>query len=530
MTASSASPGGAAAGAGERADTLALVGRIARLLTTGLRPERTLEAVADLLRTALPARRAAFWLLDPRTRLYRPIPAAGSSLASLGSLDELPPLPPHTLRFPLRDDGARFGLLEVELAPDAVPAADRPPAEVLGVVVDVLGPFLSSVELSEDLAYEVALQSREIDAQRRFTENVIDCLPVGLYVVDREYRILLWNRKRETGTQGLRREDVVGRPVFEVLTRQAPEELRAGFDEVFESGRVAQQELEVPGADGPRFYRLSKIPMRDAEGHISHVITIGEDVTEYHAIQSRILQSEKLAAVGQLAAGVMHEINNPLATISACVAALETRLGDHSPEADAVRREYYEMVDKEVQRCTRIVDGLLDFSRPKGKAKGPVALNAIAEDALFLLKHHHRYKQMTVVTELAPALPAAHGNAEQLIQVLLALMLNALDALDAGGQLTVRTRGGRARGHEVVCEIEDTGAGIPRAEQSKIFEPFYTTKAPGRGTGLGLSICYGIVEDHHGRIEVDSQPGRGSLFRIILPADSGRAAAVQGEG
>jgi signal transduction histidine kinase len=303
-----------------------------------------------------------------------------------------------------------------------------------------------------------------------------------------------------------------------VLTRQDPAELKAGFDEVFETGRPSQSEIEVPGSDGPAFYRLSKIPMRDADGRISYVITIGEDVTDWHAIQSQLLQGEKLAAIGQLAAGVMHEINNPLATISACAAALESRIGDHSTEADAIRREYVGMIDKEVQRCTRIIDGLLDFSRPKGKAKGPVALNTLVEDALFLLKHHQRFRQITVATDFAEIGPRALGNAEQLIQVLLALMLNALDAMDAGGRLTIRTRAGRARAREAVVEVEDTGTGIPRADQSKIFEPFYTTKAPGRGTGLGLSICYGIVEEHRGRIEVDSQPARGSLFRIILPA------------
>ncbi|HEX2250037.1 MAG TPA: ATP-binding protein, partial [Gemmatimonadales bacterium] len=162
--------------------------------------------------------------------------------------------------------------------------------------------------------------------------------------------------------------------------------------------------------------------------------------------------------------------------------------------------------------------GLLDFSRPKGKAKARVALNALVEETLFLLKHHQRFKRLTLVRELDPTIPPTKGNAEQLTQVLMALLLNAVDAVDERrGQLTIRT--GRNPNHtdEVVVEIEDNGVGIPRADQTKIFEPFYTTKPPGRGTGLGLSICYGIVEDHRGRIEVDSQPGRGSIFRVFLP-------------
>jgi two-component system, NtrC family, sensor kinase len=110
------------------------------------------------------------------------------------------------------------------------------------------------------------------------------------------------------------------------------------------------------------------------------------------------------------------------------------------------------------------------------------------------------------------------GSPEQLIQVLMALMLNALDAMEHGGQLVVRTGRSPTRADEIVVELEDSGVGIPRAEQTKIFEPFYTTKPPGRGTGLGLSICYGIVADHRGRIEVDSAPGLGATFRVYLPA------------
>ena len=176
---------------------------------------------------------------------------------------------------------------------------------------------------------------------------------------------------------------------------------------------------------------------------ITHVITVGEDVTEARLTQAKVLQGEKLAAIGHLAAGVMHEINNPLATIGACVAAIEGRLGEPDPIAQATVREYLQIIDKEVERCTGIVNGLLDFSRPKGRAKQSVALNAVVEDALFLLKHHRRFGQFAVTRELDPHLPPVVANAEQLIQVMMALLLNAVDAMDAGGRLTVRS--GRSR-------------------------------------------------------------------------------------
>ena len=497
----------------EPGSDLALVGAVARLLSAGLPPERTLAAVAETLRSGLPARDVAFWLRDPASHRFHPIGAASAAPGAVATtLEELPPLAVGAVRVPLLYEGDRFGMLEAELDGTGRDAGDA----VLSVVADVLGPFLTSLEISEDLAFEVALQSREIQEQRRFTDLIIDSLPLGLYVVDRDYRIQIWNRKRETGTQGLRREEVLGRPVFEVLTRQSEAELRGDFDRVFATGELQQAEIEVPGAE-PRVYRISRIPMRMGGEAVSHVITVGEDVTEWRSIQSRIAQSEKLAAIGQLAAGIMHEINNPLATISACAAALDGRVGDRGPGADPNAREYLEIIEKEVQRCSRIVDSLLDFSRPKARARTRLDLNHLLDDTLFLLKHHQRFKRIEIVRDYQAALPAVAGNSEQLIQVFMALMLNAVDAMERGGRLIVRTRPDTARAGWVVAEIEDTGVGIAREHHRKIFEPFFTTKEPGRGTGLGLSICYGIVEEHRGRIELDSYPGRGTVVRVHLP-------------
>ena len=497
----------------EQGEGLALVGRIARLLNTGLAAEETLGTVAEVLRAGLGAQAVQLWLRKPNATTLRaiaaPVPAAGRRTSR--SFAVLPDVAPETLRLPLLHEGERLGVLEVT-------PADAGDGALLPIVADILAPFLASIELSEDLAYEVALRSREIEEQRRFITLVIDCLPVGLYVVDREYRIQIWNRKREMGTQGLRRDEVVGRPVFDVLTRQNAEQLREEFDDVFRTGQGRQMELEVAVGGETKYYRISKIPMRQDGETITHVITIGEDVTEAHVAGQRILQSEKLAAIGQLAAGIMHEINNPLATIGACVAALENRVEDDLPAPQrAGMQEYLEIIDKEVQRCEGIVDGLLDFSRPKGKAKGPVNVSAIVEDTLFLIKHHERFKRIEMTRDLCETLPMVHANAEQLIQVFMAIMLNALDAMEHGGSLTVRTLPGTVHADEVEIHIADTGVGIPRTEVAKIFEPFFTTKPPGRGTGLGLSVCYGIVAEHGGRIEVESQPGRGSTFRVFLP-------------
>ena len=486
---------------------LALVGAVARLLNTSAGTEETLAQVADTLRHGLPAESVTLWLRKPGAVEFGAIASPPKSAAevTVRRLDDLPSAD-GSRRVAVEHDGNRYGLLEARVPPDPEYL------DVLAVVADLLAPFLASLELSVDLAGEVATQSREIDEHRRFTSLVIDSLPVGLYVVDRQYRIQAWNRKRETGTQGLRRDDVVGRPVFEALTRQPAEQLKEEFDRVFRTGEIQQSEQEVTLGGERRWFRLSKIPMRLEGDEITHVITVGEDVTGWHSMQKQITQTEKLAAIGQLAAGIMHEINNPLATIGACVAAIQ---GAPAGSSD----EYLEIIDREVARCSRIIDGLLDFSRPKATAKkGPVPLNDLVEESLSLLRHHRRFKRLEVMRELDAASPRTIGDGEQLLQVLMALMLNAVDAMEQGGRLTVRTARVRTPGEGAMVEVTDTGVGIPATEMSKIFEPFYTTKSPGRGTGLGLSICYGIVTGHGGRIEVDSVPGRGSTFRVLLPA------------
>jgi two-component system NtrC family sensor kinase len=489
---------------------LALAGSVAELIGGAHDAESTLAAVADALRTGLGAERVRLWVRGTGAASFGAVCSPASPVpARVSSLDAVP-AEAGDARLVLEHAGTGVGLLEARLD---LGERER---ETLAVVCHILAPYLASLELSEDLAGEVVAQSREIEEHRRFTALIIDSLPLGLYVIDREYRIQVWNRKRETGTQGLRRDEVVGRPIFDVLTRQPAEQLREEFDRVFRTGEIQQSEQEVTLGGEVRTFRLSKIPMRLDRDAITHVITIGEDVTDTRAVQGRIMQSEKLAAVGQLAAGVMHEINNPLATIGACVAAMQGKLEDGAVAAGALG-EYLDIIDREVERCSRIVDGLLDFSRPKGQSKAPLAVPALVDETLFLLKHHQRFRRVTVERGLAPGLPLILGNKEQLIQALMALLLNAVDAMDQAGRLTVRaTR--VPGGEEVVLEVEDTGVGIPREEQGKIFEPFYTTKQPGRGTGLGLSICYGIVEDHRGRIEVESTPGRGSVFRLYLPA------------
>ncbi|MES2179389.1 MAG: ATP-binding protein [Gemmatimonadota bacterium] len=383
----------------------------------------------------------------------------------------------------------------------------------LATIADILAPVLRQAAYAQRLESEVLERTKQIDRERRVTERIIDSLPVGLYVIDRDYRISVWNRKRETGMQGVSREEAIGRTIFEILHRQPATVLRREFDEVFATGRLQTFQMESSVTGELRTYRISKIPMRLDDGPVTHVITVGEDVTEWRSAQDRFAQAEKLAAIGTLAAGVMHEINNPLATIAACAEGLE--LSYENAEQEIL--DGFRLIQSEVQRCKGIVDSLLDFSRPKVGAKSLINVNDAIERTLFVLKHHTRFKKLTVQEDLDRSLNSVvRANAEQLMQVFMSLLLNAMDAMHERGTITLRTRWGDDA-KSVVAEITDQGEGIRRADLPKIFEPFFTTKPPGRGTGLGLSICYAIVTEHNGRIEVDSAPGQGSVFRIILP-------------
>ncbi|MBA3672041.1 MAG: PAS domain-containing protein [Gemmatimonadaceae bacterium] len=490
---------------------LAAVAQIAAALATGDAPADVLPGVLERIVDVVGASAASLWLSDTgELRCAAHVGGPAPTLALVRERLAKPVAGDSELEI-VRLDAARRPLGALVLTPS------RPmlPSERVFIVTvaDILAPVLWQAAYAQRLESEVLERTRQIDRERRVTERIIDSLPVGLYVIDRDYRISVWNRKRETGMQGVSREEAIGRTIFEILHRQPANVLRREFDEVFATGRLQTFQMESTASGELRTYRLSKIPMRMDDGPITHVITIGEDVTEWRSAQDRFAQAEKLAAIGTLAAGVMHEINNPLATIAACAESLELVHEDAHPDvADGLR-----LIQSEVQRCKGIVDSLLDFSRPKAGDKTLMNINDAVERTLYVLKHHTRFKKLAVKTDLDASLTASvRANEEQLVQVFMALLLNAMDAMHERGTVAMRTLPG-LDGKSVVAEIVDQGEGIRRADLPKIFEPFFTTKPPGRGTGLGLSICYAIVAEHGGRIEVDSTPGEGSVFRIVLP-------------
>ena len=398
--------------------------------------------------------------------------------------------------------------------------------KLLGLVAQQLSLAIRNTELyrrtkdtSINLAVEVARRTREIEEQKRFTEKIIDSLPVSLYVVDRDMRIVAWNRNREVGGQGISRDEVLGKSVFHVLARQPRRMLEDEFLDVCRTGEMKRMEQESWIAGQRKVWAISKIPMRVDNAEVTHVITVGEDITDQKKMNEAVIHAEKLASIGRLAAGVVHELNNPLATIAACAEALTVRVDEISEqETSKDFSEYLQIVRDEAFRCKTITNSLLDFSHQRQAEKTSADINQIIDQTLQLIKHHPKLGRMKVIRELDPNLTPVYVNEGQMKQIFIALISNANDAMDANGQLTIRTRWQDSGQERRVCvEYTDTGCGIPTSHLQKIFDPFFTTKPLGRGTGLGLSVCYGIVSEHGGSIEVDSTEGVGSTFRVLLP-------------
>jgi two-component system NtrC family sensor kinase len=426
---------------------------------------------------------------------------------------------------PLRFEGRALGALVVgfDRRADCGEAECRlvdAAAQQATLALHISSLYAAAKASTVSLAKEVERRTAETEEQRRFTEAIIDSLPVSLYVIDRDYRIVAWNRNRELGGLGLPRRSVLGKNIFEILTRQSREVLENEFSRVFATGEIVRLEHETTDAEGKtKHWLISKIPMRDDAGEISHVITVGEDITARVEASRAVARTEKLAAVGRLAAGVVHEINNPLATIAACAEALSARVveGAFGESQDAKDlREYLELIRSETFRCKSITMGLLNFSRARTGERTPVQLSDVVKSAARLLMHQRRGANIEFVVEAQDNLPFVSADEGQLQQVVIALAENAIDAMPQGGRLTLAAKASRAK--EAIIEVSDTGVGIPTEIMAKIFDPFFTTKEVGRGTGLGLAVCYGIVTEHGGRINVKSKEGRGTTFTVALPA------------
>ncbi|MGC1361233.1 MAG: ATP-binding protein, partial [Silvibacterium sp.] len=396
---------------------------------------------------------------------------------------------------------------------------------VIGLGRTTDGDFLSSedVELLESLAsyIGIALQNARLYASleekiseyerlKEFNENIVESINVGILAVDLEDRIESWNSQMEA-MYALSRSEALLQPLSNVFPAALMDEYRRVKSEPgvhnlykFRLETRAGETRTVNAAIAPLVSRDFKTVGR---------IILVDDITDRTELEAQLSQAEKLSSIGLLAAGVAHEVNTPLAVISSYTQMLTKQL-----RGDDRLSPLLEKITQQTFRASEIVNGLLNFSRTGTSEFRETDLNAIIRDTLTLIEHQFKTSQVRLDTLLLPDLPPILGNAGKLQQVFLNLFLNAKDAMNGGGTLRVATE---ANGHVSVA-ISDTGSGIAPEHLQRIYDPFFTTKsAPKegqrRGTGLGLAVTYGIIQEHAGKIHVESNMGSGTTFYLEFP-------------
>src|SRR5437660_12147663 len=358
---------------------------------------------------------------------------------------------------------------------------------------------------------------RRLHQQQEFARRLVDSFPDLILVLDANAHYTFVSP---------RCKDVLGYDIEEAQNmafggRTHPEDLPAAnslYQDII-AGRqsFASLEIRVRHKLGEwRRIRFNFSPLADEKGNIEGVVLSGRDVTDLKRLEEQLIQAEKLAAMGQMLAGVAHELNNPLTAILGVTELLRDR-----PGADDSTKRQLELTHRQARRAARIVQNLLEFSRPASPQKKPLDLNNLLERTLQLQEHSLRRNNIKVDFHPEADLPSVIGDANQLIQVFLNLITNAEQAIrEVRDTAPIQIRAGRIV-NQLTITVQDDGVGIRPEALPRIFDPFYTTKRPGGGTGLGLSICMSIIREHGGNIEAEVLPAGGSTFTVYLPAASG---------
>ncbi len=362
----------------------------------------------------------------------------------------------------------------------------------------------------------------ELREANEFFKNLISSSVDGIIAADMKGNIFIFNQGAENLT-GYTAEEVIGKVHItkiypEGVAKEIMQKLRS--PEYGGIGKLNPSQLNLVGKNGEEIpFQLSASLIYDSTGKEISSVGIFTDLRQRLAMERKIqethlqlISSEKLASLGKLAAGIAHEINNPLGGILIYSSLLLEDLADDDPKGQDLAR-----IVQEAGRCKEIVMSLLEFARQSEPKMEPVDINRAITDGLFFLENQALFHNIQIIKNLDPSLPFARGNAGQLKQVFMNIIVNAAEAMHGSGTLTIAT----FLDHEqknITIEFTDTGEGIPEENLTRIFDPFFTTKEIGRGTGLGLSTSYGIIEGHGSKIEVKSKVGVGTTFSILLAA------------
>jgi PAS domain S-box-containing protein len=388
-------------------------------------------------------------------------------------------------------------------------------SEDLEILRTVSGYIAVAIENSR-LYQEQQLQTDELALLKEFNESIIESVNVGLLAVNEEGRITRCNTTFED-MMGLSREEAVGRPFEEIFD----ESFALNLNNILGKSRWHLTEirnaykLHTFDREGNTLVlNVAVAPLRSVSNEQSGAIVVLENVTSRLKLEETLQQSEKLSSIGLLAAGVAHEVNTPLTGVSSYTQMLLGMIPETDPKHALLQK-----MQRQTDRATNIVGNLLNFSRTGSAVESAeIDVNRLLDDTLQLLEPQLRKSNIEMVKHYSKASPKLFGNGGKLQQVFTNIILNARDSMFAGGTIALRTES--LDGGDVRIEVSDTGEGISAENLNKIFDPFFTTKGVGNGTGLGLAVTYGIVQEHAGTIEAESEEGNGTVFRLVFPGIS----------
>lgn len=381
-------------------------------------------------------------------------------------------------------------------------------------IADLARTFEKMVESLRDKEESIRVSQEKLATQKKLVESIINSLPYCLYVLERNKSIVVRNSHASEacpvaecdGPEGCRESDFISN-----FPKDLRGELTGLVESVFSTLEPSSLEyrLAAPGG-GEKVILTSVFPViADDARPAEFVVWMSEDITRKKELESKIISSEKLAAVGQLAAGIAHEVNNPLGGILNCLYNFKNQ-----KLTDERKTEYLDFMEDGIKRVQNIVRQLLDFSQQHAPELSLADINSMIEGIIPLFRHSVRGKEVRLLVNLGQGLPRILVDRHQIEQILVNLILNAVQAVSSEGLIEVTTW--REAGWFCI-QVSDSGCGIAPENLGRVFDPFFTTKGVGRGTGLGLSVSRGIIERHKGRIEVESQQGKGSTFRVFLP-------------
>ncbi len=359
---------------------------------------------------------------------------------------------------------------------------------------------------------ELEARSWEITNSRNTLRSLFDSIPSSVYIIDRFYTIIAVNRARSLRA-GAPPQNLVGKKCYEAFYKRTdPCPGCEVMDTLQSSGSTNRIQREWIDQEKYFDWDITTFPVNEYSSGPHQAIVFEEDITEKRGLEANLIQSEKLAAIGQLAAGVAHEINNPLAAVIANAQILKRELRDYNPETV----ETLQLIETAGLRASQVVSNLLGIARRESEYEFETfSLNDNIQSAVSLVRHEVINRSIELALDLNKSMPEIIASRTHLQGVWINLLVNAMDAIDhPDGKITIATR---YLDKQFIVTFQDNGRGIPKENLTRIFEPFYTTKVAGRGTGLGLSLCLRVIKEHGGDLVVDSQPSQGTTFSIYLP-------------